>query len=105
MYQSEAQYIMDLVITRDAYLTPLRKQIPAQTSHGLLSGRIVCTDQELRLLFNNIEQLLDLHQDYLAKLETRFVYTCYFFSIKFKKLIYRLGVVQICNLGSYTTDK
>ncbi|CAO3661296.1 unnamed protein product [Umbelopsis ramanniana] len=72
MYQSEAQYIMDLVIARDAYLNPLRKQIPAQTSHGLLSGRIVCTDHELRLLFNNIEQLLELHQDYLAKLESRF---------------------------------
>ncbi|KAG2183972.1 hypothetical protein INT44_008983 [Umbelopsis vinacea] len=72
MYQSEAQYIMNLVIARDAYLNPLRKQIPAQTSHGLLSGRIVCTDQELRLLFNNVEQLLELHQDYLAKLENRF---------------------------------
>lgn len=71
MYQSEAQYIMDLVIARDAYLNPLRKQIPAQTSHGLLSGRIVCTDQELRLLFNNLEQILEQHQEYLAKLENR----------------------------------
>lgn len=77
MYQSEAQYIMDLVIARDAYLNPLRKQIPAQTSHGLLSGRIVCTDHELRLLFSNIEQLLELHQDYLAKLESRCVFTAY----------------------------
>ncbi|GAB5588655.1 Ras protein-specific guanine nucleotide-releasing factor [Umbelopsis nana] len=72
MYQSEAQYIMDLVVARDAYINPLRKQIPAQTSHGLLSGRIVCTDQELRLLFNNLEQILELHREYLAKLEDRF---------------------------------
>jgi hypothetical protein len=75
MYQSEAQYTIDLVVARDAYINPLRKQIPAQTSHGLLSGRIVCTDQELRLLFNNLEQILELHREYLAKLENRYCNT------------------------------
>ena len=107
MYQSEAQYIMDLVIARDAYLNPLRKQIPAQTSHGLLSGRIVCTDHELRLLFNNIEQLLELHQDYLAKLESRCVCMAHkqLFHDSMHKLTYPLGVFQISNLGPYSTDK
>ncbi|KAG2175617.1 hypothetical protein INT43_001264 [Umbelopsis isabellina] len=72
LFQSEIRYTMDMVTARDAYLVPLRKQIPAQASHGLLSGRIVCTDQELRLLFGNLEQLLFLHQEYLSKLESRF---------------------------------
>lgn len=71
LFQSEIRYTMDMVTARDAYLVPLRKQIPAQASHGLLSGRIVCTDQELRLLFGNLDRLLFLHQEYLSKLESR----------------------------------
>ncbi|RUP46060.1 Dbl homology domain-containing protein, partial [Jimgerdemannia flammicorona] len=72
LYDTERQYVKRLRLLQDVFLNPLRAAIKHQANRSFLSGKIICTEAEINLIFGNLEQILNLHQSLLKGLQERF---------------------------------
>jgi len=74
IYQSEFEYIAILQHGRESYEAKMRSQVQQHSKRGgLLSGnKLICTDQEINILFANHQDILATHHQFLDDLDERF---------------------------------
>ncbi|KAI9020805.1 Dbl homology domain-containing protein [Phycomyces nitens] len=71
LYTSEQAYLESLELVLSVFLDPLRKNSKQSSFNFLGMKKLVCTDRELKWLFGNFDEILEIHREILASLEAR----------------------------------
>ncbi|CDS04810.1 hypothetical protein LRAMOSA07340 [Lichtheimia ramosa] len=71
LYNSEHAYLESLQLVANIFLNPMRKDAKQTTFSFLGMKKAACTERELRWLFGNFDQILQVQRDILTSLEQR----------------------------------
>ncbi|KAI8381542.1 Dbl homology domain-containing protein [Radiomyces spectabilis] len=71
LFTSEQAYVESLDITDRIFLSPLRKDLKKSSFNFLGMKKLACTEKELRWLFINFDEIVQIHHDILRSLEDR----------------------------------
>ncbi|KAH8551702.1 Dbl homology domain-containing protein [Umbelopsis sp. PMI_123] len=75
IYNSELEYMALLQLGREIFESKMRLQVQQQSKRGgLLSGsnKVICTDQEINILFALHQDIMTTHHRFLDELDERF---------------------------------
>lgn len=72
LYNSEHAYLESLQLVANIFLNPMRKDAKQTTFSFLGMKKAACTERELRWLFGNFDQILQVQRDILTSLEQRY---------------------------------
>lgn len=81
LYDSEKKYLDTLEIVLNSYILPIRKNSKSSSLNFLGLKKPPCTEREMKWLFGNFEELLQVHVDNLLSLDERYRYKSMLFTI------------------------